>query len=74
MTLNGWLTINEAAARVGRDPRTIRRWIAREGLAVVIGRVSEAKLIEVAERMEKRKGGRPPKTVSTVSTSVIRLR
>lgn len=61
MKLNGWLTIDEAASRVGKSERTVRDWIARRGLLRIGDRVSEQGLVDLAEQMEKRKGGRPPK-------------
>lgn len=61
MTLNGWLTIAEAAQRVGRSEVTIRRWVQREKLAMFAGRISEQSIVETAQRVATRKGGRPPK-------------
>ncbi|MGO1267153.1 MAG: hypothetical protein ACTMIY_11020 [Microbacterium gubbeenense] len=61
MTLSGWLTIAEAAMRVGKSERTVRDWVARRGLVRIGDRVPERALVDLAEKMEKRKGGRPPK-------------
>lgn len=51
-----WLTLAEAAERVGRDERTIRRWVEREELAPMMGRFREADLIATEKRMRSRVG------------------
>lgn len=57
-----WLTITDAAKRVKRSPRTIRRWIAADLLKVMMGRVKETDLLEV-ERQMRGRVGRPKKRV-----------
>lgn len=55
-----WLTRAEAAARVGRDERTIRRWIdGPAGLRELAGRVRLGDVLEIDKTMRSRKGGRP---------------
>jgi predicted site-specific integrase-resolvase len=44
-----WLTQAEAAARVGRSERTLRRWVAQGRLTTRLGRVDEHELF-LAER------------------------
>lgn len=63
-----WLTIAEAAERVGRDPRTIKRWRANDEITVLADRVRESDLLDADKRIRARKGGRPRKTVSTLSS------
>lgn len=64
------LTIPEAAARVGRSVRTIWRYISRDGLTNLGGRVREADLIEVEQRARVRqRAGRRPATDSTDDAS-----
>lgn len=60
-----WLTIRDAAERVGRSPRTIKAWRQRGELTVLAGRVRESHLLEVEKRMRGRTGGRPRKTPAT---------
>jgi predicted site-specific integrase-resolvase len=64
------LTLDESAARVGKDIRTLQRWIAagdlRPFLAVRDGRrrvkwFREADLLAADKRVGERTGGRPPK-------------
>ena len=57
-----WLTRAEAAERVGRNERTIRRWEAGPGgLRVVAGRCREAEVLAMDKTMRANKGGRPRK-------------
>ena len=42
-----WLTRDEAARRVHRDPRTLARWIAAGRLTVILGLVCEDQLLHV---------------------------
>ena len=66
--MSGWLTIEEAAERVQRSPRTVYRWIddqllaryeiARDGK--MVAGVIEGKLLEV-DRQQRRRRGRPRK-------------
>ena len=42
-----WLTLDEAAKRVGVSKRTIQRYVARDGLMVRFGHVRESQLLEV---------------------------
>ncbi|CAH0258264.1 hypothetical protein [Microbacterium sp. Bi128] len=64
------LTLDESAARVGKDTRTLQRWIAggdlRAFLTVRDGRrrvkwFREADVLAVDKRMGERTGGRPAK-------------
>lgn len=56
---DSWLLLTSAAERVGRDPRTLRRWISSGSLRVTMGRVREADLLEVDRQMrEKRASGK----------------
>lgn len=57
-----WHTTTDAAKRVKRSPRTIRRWIEADLLKVTMGRVKEAELLEV-ERQMRGRVGRPKKRV-----------
>lgn len=55
-----FLTIKDAAARVGRSVQTIYRW-EREGLiSIMLGRVLEAELLEV-DKLTRSRRGRPRK-------------
>lgn len=65
---SGWLTVEEAAKRVGRSPRTIYQWVRDHHLAgyelerdgrPVTG-VMEGALLDVDRSMRKRRG-RPRK-------------
>ena len=68
--MSGWLTVEEAANRVGRSPRTIYQWVAdrllegyeleRDG-RIVTG-VMEGKLLEV-DRDQRKRRGRPRKMI-----------
>lgn len=55
-----WLTIDQAAKRVHRSERTIRRWIS-DGLLRRFpdGRVRAEHLLDVDQRMRANVGGRP---------------
>jgi DNA-binding LacI/PurR family transcriptional regulator len=58
-----WLTVTDAAKRVGVDPRTVRRYITRDGLVEIAGRVSEAAVVKAEQAARQRaKAGRPPRT------------
>ena len=62
-----WLTLTEAAERVGRTERTLWRW-RRQGLVRFwLGRVNEAKLLE-ADRLARSRMGRP-RCGTSVSTN-----
>jgi len=58
--MSAWLTIQEAAKRVERTQRTIYRWQADGHLKILLGRVSEAQLLE-ADRLARKRRGRPRK-------------
>ena len=58
--LDGWLTIEEAAKRVDRSVRTIYRWQQAGWITILMGSVSEAKLLD-ADRLARRLRGRPRK-------------
>lgn len=64
------LTLDESAARVGKDTRTLQRWTAggdlRPFLTVRDGRrrvkwFREADVLAADKRVGERTGGRPPK-------------
>lgn len=55
-----WLTIEDAAERVGKSERTIRNWIDA-GLTATFGRVREDELLE-CDRLMRSRRGRPRKT------------
>lgn len=55
-----WLTVDEAAKRVGRSARTIRRWITDDELRrFPNGKVRIEHLLDVDQRMRATVGGRP---------------
>lgn len=56
-----WLTLKDAAARVGKTERTIRNWVSWGELKPQMGRFSERELLAVEKAMRGRRG-RPPKT------------
>ena len=61
--LTVWLDRKAAAERIGKDPRTIRRWIAAGELKETLGRVREADLLRVEKTMRDRMhAGRPKAT------------
>jgi predicted site-specific integrase-resolvase len=53
-----WLTIPDAAVRVGRSERTVRRWLTEGRLEVHLGRVDEYALF-VAERSARQARNTP---------------
>lgn len=55
-----WLTLTDAAKRVGRSERTIRNWVAWEEIKPTMKRFRESELIAVDKRMRARVG-RPRK-------------
>ncbi|WP_341933751.1 hypothetical protein MRBLWO14_002820 [Microbacterium sp. LWO14-1.2] len=61
-----WLTFADAAARIGVTVDSIRRYVRRDGLIVLAGRVRESELLEVERDARHRNGGRgnatPPVT------------
>lgn len=60
VAVNRWLTIEQAAERVGKSKDTIYRW-AREpglGLQIFMGLVSEQALLDV-DRRKRQRVGRP---------------
>lgn len=58
-----WLTIEEAAKRLGKSTDTVYRW-AREGLITIVGqRVLETQLL-AADRTKRQRVGRPRATRS----------
>jgi predicted site-specific integrase-resolvase len=60
MVEDRWLTIEEAAERLGVDRRTVRRYITRDGLVELIGRVSERALLKAQKAAKDRQhAGRP---------------
>lgn len=63
--LTVWLDRKSAAARIGKDPRTIRRWIAAGELKETLGRVRESDLIRVEKRMRERMHAGRPKAETT---------
>lgn len=63
MTGDRWLSLPEAAVRVGRSQRTIRRWIESRHLTPILGRVRESTLLE-ADALMRSKIGRPRKLSS----------
>jgi transposase len=60
--MTNWLSIEEAAKRVGRSVRTIYRWGEGENpeLRITVNRVREDELLEV-DRMMRKRLGRPRK-------------
>ena len=54
--MSRWLTIGQAAKRVDRDERTIRRWVV-DGLPIVNGLIAENHLL--AFDRKRRGPGRP---------------
>lgn len=63
MTAVRWLLVADAAARVARDPRTLRRWVASGDLPVKMGRVREDELLRVDREMRAKRaaGKRSPR-------------
>lgn len=60
MTEDRWLTIDEAAERLNVDRRTVRRYITRDGLVEILGRVSERALLKAQKAAKARqRAGRP---------------
>lgn len=60
MTEDRWLTIDEAAERLNVDRRTVRRYITRDGLVEILGRVSERALLRAQKAAKARqRAGRP---------------
>lgn len=60
MTEDRWLTIDEAAERLNVDRRTVRRYITRDGLVEILGRVSERALLKAQRAAKAReRAGRP---------------
>ena len=55
-----WLTVAEAAVRVGRSERTVYRWADGGHVVILLGRVAETQLLE-ADRAMRRRRGRPRK-------------
>lgn len=57
---DAWLTLDEAAKRVDRSARTLRRWIGdRELRRFPNGKVLESQLLDTDQRMRANAGGRP---------------
>ncbi|WP_166789722.1 helix-turn-helix domain-containing protein [Cryobacterium fucosi] len=56
--MKGWLTLDEAAARVGRSKRTIYRWVQDGSLTIHVDRVIEEKLLKV-DLAKRQRVGRP---------------
>lgn len=55
-----WLTVTEAAERVGRTERTIRAWIAHGDVTAILRRVRETELVRTDQLKRKRRAqGRP---------------
>ena len=63
-----WLTMREAAERVGRSERTVKRWRQQGEFPTLMGRVRERDLLDAEARVSGRVGGRPPKETATTST------
>jgi predicted site-specific integrase-resolvase len=49
-----WLSIAEAAERVGKSVRTIKAWRQRGEITVLVGRVRESDVVEADKRMRER--------------------
>lgn len=65
MTADRWLTLAEAAERVGRTSRSIRAWVQAGHLKPMLGRVRESELIAAEKLMRSRMhGGRPKRSDS----------
>jgi hypothetical protein len=60
------LTREEAAERVGRSARTIRRWESQGALRFVGGRVREWDLLRVDQEMRERRARRRPARTTVV--------
>lgn len=55
-----WLTVEQAAQRLGVTERTVRRYVARDGMQQLLGRVREKDLIEhEAAARARARAGRP---------------
>lgn len=53
-----WLTQEQAAARAGVTPRTIRNWVAWGEIKPRLGRFAEADIVATEKRMRARRGRR----------------
>lgn len=49
-----WLSIDDAAKRVGRSASTIRRYVRRDGLTLRVGMVRESELLEAEAAARRR--------------------
>lgn len=56
--MSAWLTVAEAAKRIGKAPGTIYKWNRWGALPIIAGRVNEETLVEVDSQMRE-KIGRP---------------
>ncbi len=60
MSADRWLTLAEAAERVGRTNRSIRSWVQAGHIKPMLGRVRESELLAAEKLMRSRMhGGRP---------------
>lgn len=67
-----WLTVADAAARVGVSARTVRRYIARDGVTELLGRVRESEVVAAEKAARGRvKVGRPKKSCVENQNPVI---
>ena len=71
-----YLTIADAAKRVGKSERSVRNWIADKEVKVYLGRIREDDLLACDRRMRDRKRqGRPkaqaPATPPTVPVAAL---
>lgn len=62
-----WLTLPDAAGRVGRSLRTMRSWVARGELRPILGRVRESDVVRVDRVMRARRAAGRPKGSSSSS-------
>lgn len=67
-----WLTFAEAAARIGVTVDSIRRYVRRDGLIVLAGRVRESELLEVERDAHRRNGGRGNKALPVTQLAARR--
>lgn len=50
-----WLTIQQAAQRVGRSPSTIYRWVDQHGLPRLLGRIPVRELLDLDRKMRAKR-------------------
>lgn len=63
----GWLTIEEAAQRVGRSKPTIYRWVSEGLLKVISNRIRESQLVDVEREVRTRRASRARRVAVVVA-------